>query len=97
MKRTPNALPTAARHRSSPTVSDGVRRLQLLVGAGLANPQGRGVGHAPVRDRGASVLSLQQVEVVGHGGGVAHQARVHCEAVLVARPRQLGDQTEFLG
>lgn len=78
--------------RFPPTVSDGVRGLQLLVGAGLANPQGWGVGHAPVRDRWATVLGLQQVEVVGHGGRVAHQARVHGEAVLVARPRQLGDE-----
>lgn len=69
------------------TVSDGVS-LQLLVRAGLAHPQRRRVSHA-VRDGGASVLGLQQVEVVGHGGRVVHEARVHGEAVLVTRPRQL--------
>lgn len=80
----------------SPTVSDGVRRLQFLVGAVLPYPQWGGVGHTPVGYWGASVLGLQQVEVVGHGCWVAHQARVHGKAVLVARPRQLGDHRPHL-
>ena len=47
------------------------------------------MGHATVRDGGASILGLQQVKVVSHGCRVAHDARVHSEAILVAWPRQL--------
>lgn len=48
------------------------------------------MGHPTVRDGGASILGLQQIEVVGHGCRVAHDARVNSKAILVTCPRQLG-------
>ena len=47
------------------------------------------MGHSTVRDGGASILGLQQVEVVGHRCRVVHDARVHGKAILVTWPRQL--------
>lgn len=48
------------------------------------------MGHPTVGNRGASILGLKQIEVVGHGCWVAHDARVHSKAILVTWPRQLG-------
>lgn len=77
------------------TVSDGIS-LKLLVGTGLlAHAQGGGVCDSAVGDGRAPVLGLQQVQVVGHGRLVAHDAWVHGKAVLVAGPRQLdGDRLD---
>lgn len=76
------------------TISDGVC-LHLLVRAGLAHSQWRGVGDATVRDWRASILGLQQIEVVGHGCRVAHDARVDGKAILVTWPGQLGTMKRF--
>lgn len=76
------------------TISDGVC-LHLLVRAGLAHSQRRGVGDATVRDWRASILGLQQIEVVGHGCRVAHDARVDGKAILVTWPGQLGTMKRF--
>lgn len=73
---------------ASPTISDGVR-LELFVRAGLAHSERGRVSDPAVRDRRAAILSLQQVEVVGHGCRVAHEPGVHGKAVLVPWPRQL--------
>lgn len=53
------------------------------------------MGDATVGDWRAPILGLQQIEVVGHGCRVAHDARVDGKAILVTRPGQLGTMKRF--
>lgn len=72
----------------SHTVSDRTR-LWFFIWACLAHSQRRRVGHSTVRNGRASILGLQEVEVISHSCRVDHVAWIHSEAVLVSWPWQL--------